>query len=471
MLDFLFNNGKKQQQILDEKQGKLDQTQGILDENLNKTTKIQETNAEVQKGTMEVAWRNQELNEKLTGLVIDNEKTKNILLERENKIKITADELDEKKKEVRKEEIVIEARKADVRKNEQLADEQQKKLDAESKRVAEREREAEKVKAESEKEKEKYESLFDELEVDKGNIKTLEEEARRKNKEADEKTATANAIFEKAKVIDEEIKAKEAKFEEHREAIEKSLKEKIEEYDRRLEDLNAVKGIIDDVKFDKSKEGKEAKIVVKEAIRQAKKALTDIKARFEELDEKYASGTFKGFSTPLTEIDKDFKELKSQYTQVKEHIAAQENLPLSVSKWLSSIEENIDNADKYLKSWEFSEAYRNIVLGLATCKNYELLLTILIDFSGTSSEENAEPEKEDFVDFYEVLEVEPNATEKEIKKQRNKLILKYHPDRAPEELKEEYHKKSAEINEAYEILSDTEKRKVFDEKRNNRKQK
>ena len=472
-LDNIFNQDKKK-----EKEKKYQERKAALDINLEKTTKVQEQNVEVQeknteiqKSAMQIAWKNQELNEQLTKLVLDNEKTKNLLLERENKIKALQDELDERQKKVRQEEIEGTARKAEIRKNEQFVAEQQKKVETESKRVEEREIEAKKIKVESESDKEKYQTLYDELDVDKGNIKTLEEEARRKNKEADEKLAITNTTFEKSKVIDEEIKAKETKFEEYRESIEKSLKEKIEEYDRRLADLDAVKGIVDDVKFDDSEDGKQAKIVVKETIRQAKKALADIKTRFDELDEKYASGTFKGFSTPLTEIDKYFEELKTQYIQIKEHIDSNENLPPSVSKWLDVIEDCISNADRSIKSWEFSETYRYIVFGLSACKNYELLLTILMDWAGASTEEQNETEEEDFIDWYEILEVDPAATEKEIIQQFKKQMLKYHPDKASEDKKEEYHERAVQLNQAKEILSDSEKRKIFDEKRNNRKQK
>jgi len=465
-IDDIFTNKKKQ-----EKEKLHQEREAALDANILKSNLLQEQVHLLQKSNMEIAWKNEKLNEELIKLVAENVKTKNILLERENKIRDSNNEVEERKKEVRKEEIEIIARKSEVRKNEQVADEQQKKLDSETKKVIEREKETEKVKAESESDKEKYQKLYDELEVDKGNIKTLEEEARRKNKEADEKLVTANATFEKSIVIDEEIKAKEGKFEEYRESIEKSLKEKIEEYDRRLADLDAVQGIVDDVTFDDSEDGKQAKIVVKETIRQAKKALADIKTRFDELDEKYASGTFKGFSTPLTEIHKYFEELKTQYIQIKEHIASNENLPSSVSKWLGVIEDCIASADRSIKSWEFSEAYRNIVFGISACKNYELLLTILMDWNGSASEETSEAEEDEFVDWYIILEVEIEATEAEIKKQFRIKIKIYHPDRATEDKKEEYHKISAELIEAYEILSDIKKRKAFDEKRNKRKQK
>lgn len=468
LFDDLFNGKKKKEQ---EKFAQ--ERQAALDANLEKTTKVQEQNIEVQaknteiqKSAMDIAWKNHELNEKLTQLVEENKRKENLLLERENKIKVKQEELDERQKEVRREEIEITARKAEVRKNEQELAEEQKNLEKENKRVAERETDAEKIKTESEAEKLKYQELLEELETEKESIYALEEAARRKNQEADEKTATANEIFERAKVIDEEIKAKEAKFEDYRESIEKSLNEKIAEYDRRLEDLNAVKGIVDDIKFDQSKEGKEAKIVVKEAIRQAKKELTDIKTKFEELDEKYASGTFKGFATPLSEIDKDFDELKSQYALIKEYLDNNE-LPNSVSKWLSSIEESINNADKFIKSWEFSEAYRNIVWGLASCKNFELLLIILNDFAGSGTEEEAQEEEDSFEDWYEILEVSADADDKEIKKAYRKAAVKYHPDKnnGDKEAEEKFKK----AKEAFEILSNPEKRKAFDEKRNKRK--
>jgi len=472
----LFNHKKKQERLHQERQA-------VLDDNLKKTTKVQELNVEVQekntqiqeknteiqKSAIEIAWKNQELNEKLTQLVLENERKENILLERENRIKAHQYELDERQKKVRQEEIEGTARKAEIRKNEQLVNGLQKNLDTESKRVSEREIEAKKVKTDSESEREKYQLLYEELEVDKGNIKTLEEEARRKNKEAEEKLGNAKATFEKSKVIDEEIKVKEAKFEEYRESIEKSLKEKIEEYDRRLADLHAVQGIVDDVKFDDSEDGKQAKIVVKETIRQAKKALTDIKTRFDELDEKYSSGTFKGFATPLSEIDKDFEELKSQYIQVKEHIDINGHLPLSVSVWLSGIEQSINNADKYIKSWEFSEAYRNIVWGLSCCKNYELLLKILNDFAYSGSEEEPQDTDDNCEDWYEILEVDPEANEEEIKKAYRHAAIKYHPDKnnGDKEAEEKFKK----IGEAYHVLSNSEKRKAFDEKRNKRKNK
>ena len=62
-------------------------------------------------------------------------------------------------------------------------------------------------------------------------------------------------------------------------------------------------------------------------------------------------------------------------------------------------------------------------------------------------------------DYYEVLGIPRNATDEEIKRAFRRLALKYHPDRNHEEGAEE---KFKEINEAYEVLSDSDKRAAYD---------
>lgn len=64
-------------------------------------------------------------------------------------------------------------------------------------------------------------------------------------------------------------------------------------------------------------------------------------------------------------------------------------------------------------------------------------------------------------DYYEVLEVQKGASEDEIKKAFKKLARKYHPDLHPDD--KECEEKFKEINKAYEILSDPEKRKRYDQ--------
>ena len=64
-------------------------------------------------------------------------------------------------------------------------------------------------------------------------------------------------------------------------------------------------------------------------------------------------------------------------------------------------------------------------------------------------------------DFYETLGVNRDASESEIKKAYRKLAMKYHPDRNPDSKAAE--EKFKEVKEAYEILSDTQKRAAYDE--------
>ena len=62
-------------------------------------------------------------------------------------------------------------------------------------------------------------------------------------------------------------------------------------------------------------------------------------------------------------------------------------------------------------------------------------------------------------DYYEVLDVERSATEKDLKNAFRRLARKYHPDRSEEADAEERFK---EIQEAYAVLSDTDKRAHYD---------
>ncbi|MBQ0214215.1 molecular chaperone DnaJ [Proteus vulgaris] len=64
-------------------------------------------------------------------------------------------------------------------------------------------------------------------------------------------------------------------------------------------------------------------------------------------------------------------------------------------------------------------------------------------------------------DFYEVLGLSKNADEKEIKRAYKRLAMKYHPDRNQGDKESE--SKFKEIKEAYEILSDAQKRAAYDQ--------
>ena len=66
----------------------------------------------------------------------------------------------------------------------------------------------------------------------------------------------------------------------------------------------------------------------------------------------------------------------------------------------------------------------------------------------------------EYKDYYKILEVDKNASQEEIKKSFRRLAKKYHPDLNPND--EVAQEKFKEINEAYEVLGDEEKKKKYD---------
>jgi curved DNA-binding protein len=65
--------------------------------------------------------------------------------------------------------------------------------------------------------------------------------------------------------------------------------------------------------------------------------------------------------------------------------------------------------------------------------------------------------------YYEILEIPETASQEEIKKAFKALAFKYHPDRNPEDKSSE--ERFKEVNEAHRVLSDPEKRAVYDSSR------
>ena len=64
-------------------------------------------------------------------------------------------------------------------------------------------------------------------------------------------------------------------------------------------------------------------------------------------------------------------------------------------------------------------------------------------------------------DYYEILGVSKDVSEKDLKKAYRRVAMKHHPDRNPDDKAAEENFKEA--NEAYEILSDSQKRGAYDQ--------
>ena len=91
-----------------------------------------------------------------------------------------------------------------------------------------------------------------------------------------------------------------------------------------------------------------------------------------------------------------------------------------------------------------------------------LILLCIFLSSDAASRQKRKPQGVDSDDYYQVLGLKRSASQKEIKSAYRKLALKYHPDKVDEKEKEESEKIFVKVSEAYAILSDEEKRKVYD---------
>ena len=66
-------------------------------------------------------------------------------------------------------------------------------------------------------------------------------------------------------------------------------------------------------------------------------------------------------------------------------------------------------------------------------------------------------------DYYEILGIAKSASVDEIKRAYRGLALKYHPDRVSADQKKDAEEKFKELSEAYAVLSDPQKRSVYDQ--------
>lgn len=446
------------------------QTVTLQQEHLKVTEKAAEDSAELSKKYLQIAEENTAIgrsldskSDQLVTLVAHNEKTKESLSQRDAILRQNEDDVEERKKEVRKQEIQIAARTAAVRTRESEAERRDQGMDEERNDIQKREKAAQKLAADSRAAKENFDAKQRKLDERKSHLESREKDLQTRLAEFDAREKEAHGIFEKAKVVDAELTEKQRTFDEKCAGIQQSLQEKIDDYDRKLADIKAAGDTVASAKFDDSEDGRQAKIVVQEAIRQAKKNLEDGARIFDELQEKYGRGTFRGFAVPLDEIDREFKKLQKYVVGIREH-AASCDMEHEMRLVTESAEDHLQKADTDIKSWELAGAYRHICYGVATCLNYQKLVEIISEMQTDNSEGSDERFGEE-PNYYEILGVSENATEKEIRRAYKKKAQEWHPDKAPEDRKEEFTEKMAQINQARDVLLDPDKRSKYNRKR------
>ncbi|ADK30679.1 hypothetical protein BP951000_0680 [Brachyspira pilosicoli 95/1000] len=401
-----------------------------------------------------------------------------------NNLNAREESLNERANNIRKEEINLNIKKEYIDKEEQRVEKKDRDLDDEREEIKKREKISREVEEKARENIERYEAKYEEAKRDKEYYEEKIEEldareriCREREEDIESRDidlkGREDTFSSKEEELFESFDKERAEWEEKREEIEKILSEKEKELDRKIAAMEESAIAFEDIKFDDTEDGRKAKIVVKEAIRRSLKLLEESMNEFKELEEKYSSGTFKGFATPIEEISDSFEELKNEFININEHNNESGNI---FDLWIQEIEKYIEETDTNIKKHFFSEAYRSCVFGLSYCKSYIKMVEIFNEYtsSGSSDESYSDDEYKDsegnFMNWYEILweekydknkyEEYTSYSEKEINKQYKKMMKKYHPDTA--ENKDEAHEKSTMLNKAKEILLDEYKKQNYD---------
>lgn len=109
----------------------------------------------------------------------------------------------------------------------------------------------------------------------------------------------------------------------------------------------------------------------------------------------------------------------------------------------------------YLKPPESRSADDKQVVRVKLCLS-------VVDQVKAGSNQGHQPEEKMVVDYFKILEVDRNANDDDLKKAYRKLAMQWHPDKNPNN-KKESESKFKQISEAYDVLSDPQKRVVYDQ--------
>ena len=246
------------------------------------------------------------------------------------------------------------------------------------------------------------------------------------------------------------------------------LKQKIDEYQSLLKDTK---------KLEEKKVQLQEEIVKQEAELKSLKTKSDELLQTIEMDEKKLDKkiTEEAVMGLINTMEEASNTLKSQLAEI--HSSLKDGFfVLSASK-IQSLLHDIKIALKEFKKQKLEHAYLGNIINLYEMSldalekgdyesAYYYALASFIYVQIILSDEEEEPEAPSKEDYYSILGLEKNATEEEIKKVYRELVKKYHPDHYPDDLTEEekaqMEEKFIEIQEAYDILSDPDKRAKYD---------
>lgn len=135
---------------------------------------------------------------------------------------------------------------------------------------------------------------------------------------------------------------------------------------------------------------------------------------------------------------------------------------------LDDINKSIESNEFYAKAF-YRRASINIELGNLQKAKDDLNKVLKLESHNKDAyvlleDLEREEKKKNKKDLYKILDLLPSASESEIRKAFKKLAGKWHPDKnsETEEMRETADRKFKEINEAYGILSDERKKKIYD---------
>ncbi len=442
----------------------------IIDEITNITNQLLKTQNEVNKNEenlrIDISNKYEELTSSFKELYIEIGKEKiqlsKSILENEKHKK----ELEKRDTEIRKTEIYHAAKDSELRKRQYEIEKLEKAITKKENDFYDEKKRIEKLdKGFTEREKHLSEREIiikkKESEIEQREKKLIDKERAIEDKrfEIEARYTTLEKKEKESATTYSERERKWSEIDKEKEELKAELETKIHEYDKKLVEIESIKDTVDLFKYDSSTEGKQGKLVVQEALRQTEKLLKDSLEHIQSIQEKYSGGTFKGFAIQLSKIEESKEELLLNIQTIKEYAESNSNIPLQ--GFIDEIEKCYKEAIKSLDLWEFETSYTNSIRGIAICSALELFLNTLNKVLEEETEKEEQPSaKTTLENYYEILGIDRNASQEDIKKAYRELAKKYHPDKNKDNIAKMMFTK---INQANETLSDEEKRKQYNE--------